>query len=85
MMKERFKLNNEPLIHSLQFKKCVKRYKYNGYFTLFLLETFIKIRKNYDSNDQHKKLIECLTDQNMIKSFKRYKSLINWFETLLKE
>ena len=75
-MKERFKLKNEPLIHSLQIKQCVKRYKYNGYFTLFLLETFMKIRNNYDSKDQQKKLYEYLTDQNMIKSFKRYKEIL---------
>ena len=75
--KERFKLKNEPLIHSLQLKKCVKRYKYNGYFTLFLLETFIKTRNNYNSKDQHKQLNEYLTDQNMIKSFRRYKEILN--------
>ena len=76
-LKERFKLKNEPFIHSLQLKKCVKRYKYNGYFTLFLLESFIKTRKSINSKDQQKKLIEYLTDQNMIKSFRKYKRIIN--------
>ncbi len=76
-LKERFKLNNEPLIHSLQVKKCVRRYKYNGYSTLHILETFMKIRSGDNSKDQQKQLIECLTDQNMIKSFRRYKRIIN--------
>ena len=76
-LKEKFKLKNEPLIHSLQVKKCVRRYKYNGYFTLFLLETFMKTRNSNNSKDQQKKLNEYLTDLNMIKSFRRYKRIIN--------
>ena len=75
-LKERFKLRDAPLIHSIQIKKHVKSIKNNSYFTLFLLETFMKIRNNYDSKDQQKKLYEYLTDQNMIKSFKRYKEIL---------
>ena len=76
-LKERFKLRDEPLIRSIQLKKCVKPYKYNGYTTLFLLETFIKTRNSDHSKNQQKQLIKYLTNQNMIKSFKRYKEIIN--------
>ena len=76
-LKERFKLRDEPLIRSIQLKKCVRPFKSNGYSTLFLLESFIKARKNDNSKDQQKKLIEYLTDQNMIKSFRKYKRIIN--------
>ena len=76
-LKERYNLREEPLIRSIQLKKCVKPFKNNGYFTLFLLETFMKIRKSDNSKDQQKKLIEYLNDQNMFKSFRRYKRIIN--------
>ena len=76
-LKERFKLREEPLIRSIQLKKCVRRYNHNGYLNLFLLETFMNIRNGDNSKDQQKKLIECLTDENMIKSFRRYKRIIN--------
>ena len=76
-LKERYKLKEEPLIRSIQLKKFVKPFKHNGYFTLFLLESFIKTRNCDNSKDQQKKLIEYLTDKNMIKSFRRYKRIIN--------
>ena len=76
-LKEKFKLREEPLIRSIQLKKCIKPYKHNGYLTLFLLESFMKTRNCDDSEEQQKKLNEYLTDQNMIKSFKRYKRIIN--------
>ena len=76
-LKERYNLREEPLIRSIQLKKCVKPFKNNGFSTLFLLETFMKIRSGDNSKDQQKKLTEFLTDKNLIKSFRRYKRIIN--------
>ena len=76
ILKERYSLRNEPWIHPIQLDKYLNQYKHNSYLILFMIETFLKTRNSKNKNEQ-KEMIEYLTTKNMIKSFRRYKGIIN--------
>ncbi|EDR28521.1 hypothetical protein EDI_194320 [Entamoeba dispar SAW760] len=68
-------LTNEPIIYSIKIDECIEQLKQNGYITLFLMESFIKKRKDDEITGKPKKLREYISIEKMIESFKNYKEI----------
>ena len=77
-------LDKEPIIYSIHVDQYIDDFKFNGYFMLFLLECFIKKRKE-DTSGQSKKLYEFITLENMLKSFRKYNEILSKVNALINQ